>query len=155
MIICLKVYTVALELVAFSCSPSCFSRFVPCGILVRFLQRGVHSAVRGSLTMKYHFFLPLHAQTRVSSLVLWWFCLSVSDRVRQTGVGTPATPVGEHEVCIFIDIKYQFNAIVWEGHEKWKAKKQKQNTLVQPGKFCGCVLTVVALLWGWRQETHL
>lgn len=56
MIICLKVYTVALELVAFSCSPSCFSRFVPCGILVRFLQRGVHSAVQGSLTMKYHFF---------------------------------------------------------------------------------------------------
>lgn len=87
MIICLRVYTVAFELVASSSSPSCFSRLVPCGVLVWFLQRGVHLAIQGSLRMKHHFFffsfLPLHAQSRVFRRVLWWFCLSVSDRVRQ------------------------------------------------------------------------
>lgn len=79
MIICLGVYTVALELVAFS-SPSCFSRLVPCGVLVWFLQGGVHLAVQGSLRMKYHFFfsfLPLHAQSRVFRLVLVVLSLSV------------------------------------------------------------------------------
>lgn len=72
MIIYLRGYTEALELVA-SSSASCFSRLVPCGVLVWFLQRGVHLTVQGSLKMKYHFFFS------------FLFCLCMLRAGSQTG----------------------------------------------------------------------
>lgn len=60
-------------------------------------------------------FLPLHAQSRVFRRVLWWFCLSVSDRVRQD---IDHTSWGAQGVYLYLKTKFHFGAIVWEEHEK-------------------------------------
>lgn len=152
-IICSGVYTVVLELVASSSSsPSCFSCLVPCGVLVWFLQQGVHLAVQSSLRIKYPFsplFLPLHAQSRVFRLVLWWFCVSVSDRVRQAGVRTSTAPVEQHRVCIYI-WKQNSNSVQKCGKNKKSRRRcslKKKDSLLW--------VSFVTLPWRRWQKTHL
>lgn len=122
MIACVSVYTVALELVASSSSSqSCFSRLVPCGVLVWFLQRGLHLAIQGSLRRKYHFFF-FSASACSEQGLQTGTVVAPSLRVWQGETGwcqdTDHSSWWAQGVYLYLKTKFHFNAIVWEVHEK-------------------------------------
>lgn len=104
-------------------SPSCFSRLVPCGVLVWFLQQGMHLALQGSLRMKYRCFFSFFSAS------------ACSEQGLQTGTAVLLSPSvwrGETDWCqdidrtsrgaqgvyLYLKTKFHFNAMVWEEQEK-------------------------------------
>lgn len=158
MIACVSVYTVALELVASSSSSqSCFSRLVPCGVLVWFLQRGLHLAIQGSLRRKYHFFFLLCLCMLRTGSSDWYCggsvspCLTGWDRLVSGHRPQQLMSAG----CVFISenkIPLQCNSVrsTWKVDGTIVKKREK--------KMHSCALLriyFVTLPWRRCQETHL